>query len=434
MAFTEDFDSYSTGANPTEWGTDFGGATWTIEDQGGGDNKLFATAPGTGATISFCYWDDLGSSYADGTVIAQLRTSGGGTDTAVIVRGANNGSAETAGLRIQLVPTTNLIELREVGVGLVDSASVTIGNNVDYWIGVVMDGTSIKADVDTTRSGVETRLAGTPRIDTTVSTTSGGLLGFRANNANAAAARGFSYYYIELDSGGTTVALGNIGEVEASGYDVLINNSFDIAAGNEGTVAAAGYDPVVNKTTGVYVGSTITAYEVGGWLVARGYDVNTIVITPNIGEIAVAGYNPRLDVRVGNIGEVEVSKFNSTTTAVASTTPKLYVKWKDGSGNVRQREIINRPVISSVTAAHTANILEEIVLADASGGAFSVVLPTASGKTGFIYRVKKTDSSANAVTIDVTGAETIDGDATADLALQDEVIAVVSDGSNWWII
>jgi len=225
-----------------------------------------------------------------------------------------------------------------------------------------------------------------------------------------------------------------LGALGVAGYNPTVYAATAVAQGNEGTVAVAGYDPVVNKTTEVNVGSAITAYETGGWLIARGYDVNTIAITPNIGEIAVAGYNPRLDVRVGNIGEVEVSKFNSTVVAVASTTPKLYVKWKDGSGNVRQREIINRPVISSVTAAHTANILEEIVLADASGGAFSVTLPTASGKTGFIYRVKKTDASANAVTVDGNGAETIDGSATQSLSSQYEVVVVVSDGSNWWIL
>jgi hypothetical protein len=93
-----------------------------------------------------------------------------------------------------------------------------------------------------------------------------------------------------------------------------------------------------------------------------------------------------------------------------------------------------RPSVVSKTTTYTAGDTEEIVLADATAGAFTVTLPTAASKSGFIYTVKKTDSSAAAVTIDGDGAETIDGDASVDLASQDKVISVVSDGSNWWIV
>jgi len=45
--------------------------------------------------------------------------------------------------------------------------------------------------------------------------------------------------------------------------------------------------------------------------------------------------------------------------------------------------------------------------------------------------IKKTDASANAVTVDGNGAETIDGSTTVSLAAQWDFITVVSNGTNW---
>ena len=73
----------------------------------------------------------------------------------------------------------------------------------------------------------------------------------------------------------------------------------------------------------------------------------------------------------------------------------------------------------------------EIVLADASGGGFTVTLPSpGSGKQ---VTVKKTDSS-NDVTVDTSGSQSIDGQSQQTLVAQYEAIEVASDGSNWYII
>ena len=60
----------------------------------------------------------------------------------------------------------------------------------------------------------------------------------------------------------------------------------------------------------------------------------------------------------------------------------------------------------------------------------NVTLPTPTGRTGFIYRIKKIDSSVNAVTV----VGTIDEDSNFDLIAEDESITVTSDGTEWWII
>jgi len=74
---------------------------------------------------------------------------------------------------------------------------------------------------------------------------------------------------------------------------------------------------------------------------------------------------------------------------------------------------------------------DAVILCDASAGAFTVSLPTASGIKGKAYFIKKVDASANAVTVDPYGTETIDGAATVSLAAQYDSVFIVSDGANW---
>lgn len=65
-------------------------------------------------------------------------------------------------------------------------------------------------------------------------------------------------------------------------------------------------------------------------------------------------------------------------------------------------------------------------------GTTTITLPTAVGCTGKVYAIKRTGT--NPVTVDCTGAETIDGAATQTLGAQYVCIAVVSDGTNWLIL
>ena len=90
--------------------------------------------------------------------------------------------------------------------------------------------------------------------------------------------------------------------------------------------------------------------------------------------------------------------------------------------------------VTSTTTALTLTSSHYTVLCNASGGTFTITLPTAVGISGRIYNIKKTDSSGNAILIDGNGVETIDGDLTKSLNLQNESITIQTDGSNWYII
>ena len=75
----------------------------------------------------------------------------------------------------------------------------------------------------------------------------------------------------------------------------------------------------------------------------------------------------------------------------------------------------------------------QTALVDATNGAVSIVLPDATA-TYNIYNIKKTDSSANKVTINTTSSQTIDGSASAVIQVQYVCVSVVSDGTKWNII
>jgi hypothetical protein len=86
--------------------------------------------------------------------------------------------------------------------------------------------------------------------------------------------------------------------------------------------------------------------------------------------------------------------------------------------------------VNSKTSAYTIVPGDSLVLADATGGAFNVTLPSAAGVTGQAFTVKRT-SAANNVTVATTGGQTIDGAATYVLAAIQQTVTVISDGTNW---
>jgi hypothetical protein len=91
--------------------------------------------------------------------------------------------------------------------------------------------------------------------------------------------------------------------------------------------------------------------------------------------------------------------------------------------------------VTTKTGAYTATSSDDLILCDASGGAFTVTLPAASTNSGLILTIKKTDSSlANKITIDGNGSETIDGATTKKLCTQYESFKIICDGSNWHVI
>lgn len=90
--------------------------------------------------------------------------------------------------------------------------------------------------------------------------------------------------------------------------------------------------------------------------------------------------------------------------------------------------------IATKTANYTITSTDSVILANATTAPFTVTLSTAVGCAGRQYTIKKTDVSANAVTVDGNAGEAIDGNLTHALNAQYQSITIVSNGANWFII
>lgn len=117
--------------------------------------------------------------------------------------------------------------------------------------------------------------------------------------------------------------------------------------------------------------------------------------------------------------------------AGSDTSPPASPIWTRSNVTSLTQFIFN---VSSKTANYT--VLEtdanSIILCDATSGNITITLPTAaSAGSGFMVWVKKTDASANTVTIDADGSETISGASTVVFTDQNNCAMVVSDATNW---
>jgi hypothetical protein len=134
-------------------------------------------------------------------------------------------------------------------------------------------------------------------------------------------------------------------------------------------------------------------------------------------------------------GDVLYSSSGTVTgTRLAVGSANTFLK-SDGT-DVAWASVSTSMGVLSKTADYTvatSDGADVIILVDASGGARVITLYAASGNSGNQVSVKKTDSSANTVTIDGNSSETIDAATTQVISAQYTSLSLVCDGSNWHI-
>lgn len=77
---------------------------------------------------------------------------------------------------------------------------------------------------------------------------------------------------------------------------------------------------------------------------------------------------------------------------------------------------------------------KRVHLANAVSGSITYNLPAASSNTDKTYTIKKTDASANTVTLTPNGSDKIDTAASYVLTIPNQSATIVSNGSGWWIL
>ena len=72
-----------------------------------------------------------------------------------------------------------------------------------------------------------------------------------------------------------------------------------------------------------------------------------------------------------------------------------------------------------------------LIKCDATNGAFTVTLPDATSVEGTVFKIIKTDSTANVVTVDTVDNQTINSLTSIALSAQGDAAGLDSDNSNW---
>lgn len=99
--------------------------------------------------------------------------------------------------------------------------------------------------------------------------------------------------------------------------------------------------------------------------------------------------------------------------------------WVEGTGGAT-----TTLPFTNKTGTYTIDNTDCVV--NCTSGSFTVTLPTAVSIEGQYFIIKNTGTGV--ITVDGYGSETIDGAANKILAVQNESITVISDGSNWIIV
>jgi hypothetical protein len=422
---TDNFEGYATGSLPTEWGTDWGDHTWTVEEES--SNNVLESL--SGSSTAFCLWDDFGTIADVEEVTCRGRLASGLNAMRLCARVSGSSGSEYLYMA-EINTAANQFNLRKIVNGSYTTLATTSQSFAAatwYYLRLSVVGDLVRASWGATLNDAE---ASWVHEETDTSVTVAGKI------AVSYGAGGSSQECWFDDLRVTAQGTGTAGTLEVTGYDPTVNVGVIVVPKSiddltAGVLRVAGYDPVVG---------VLDIVHPFGTLGITGYDPEVLAaleVTSGLGTLEITGYDPTVVLVVPTepgFGALEIEGYNPVVTATDSTLVDLYFKFKDSTGNVRVRQILVRPPVTEATTTYTIANTEEIVLANAVGGAFTATMPSAVGREGYVYSIKKTDSSANAVKVDGLGSEEIDGDADFDLLSQDEVITVVSDNANWWII
>lgn len=239
-------------------------------------------------------------------------------------------------------------------------------------------------------------------------------------------------------------------KVLGSSYVNIIgcNASYNTTSMGYGVYISA-YSGPVNSSYVLIDGSTIVANDVGIHI-ADVSQTNVFVTAGNIlagntsSLFSGTGVSDTL-VRYANapieswyaVNGTSGVRFNVTTGATTNGY-RFLVNGNNTLTIVEQGSV--EPVISlalplrAEAATTTLTYADHTLTMDATGGARTVNLPSASSAIRRLYVIKKIDASGNAVTVDANGGDLIDGAGTYALPAQWDAVTLQSDGTNWHVL
>jgi hypothetical protein len=206
----------------------------------------------------------------------------------------------------------------------------------------------------------------------------------------------------------------------------LGTTSVEAAPGNDGrfasptnaqTAAAAGKIPLADGTGKISL----------AWLDLTGYVPTSTHVDAGSGLSGGGALTSSLTLSMPNVGPGS-GTIGGSGTVIESVT-------LDAQGRVTAATtVFGGEAITTKTGTYAANTSDHTILGDTTGGAFTITLPTAVGRGGKIFIIKRISATGNNLTIDTTSSQTIDGATAVTLTSQYAGRVVQSDNANWHVI
>ncbi len=244
---------------------------------------------------------------------------------------------------------------------------------------------------------------------------------------------------VTIGMANTAVAPGSYGTASSVGqFTVDQQGRLSSAANVAIDIAVANVSGAVANTTTITAGTGLS----GGGNLASNITINlanTTVTAGNYGSnTQVAQITIDAQGRITSASNVAITgggggSGGNVVTAIATITSGTEIGWSNNSAAILSWENNSSQIIAWANAQYAVSANNATILVNYPSAPFGVVLPTAASITGQQYKIKKIDSSANAVTVSTTSSQTIDNALTYPLSTQYQSVTLQSDGSNWWI-
>ena len=253
-----------------------------------------------------------------------------------------------------------------------------------------------------------------------------------------------------------------ISSLSAGDYlnDIKVSSAiYADSVGNVSSLASGDYLNEVRVSSAVYLDGNINTTQINAGDLPGNVNAVAIKTGDYLNDIKVSSaiYSDNAETKVAKSGDTMTGALKiigSSITVIATDTmpssmwistsaitPHLYVSTSGNTGigiaNPNSRLQIDGPIatpviVVSVDYSITAN--DSIIIGDTNSGDIDVTLPSASGIKGRQYTIKNIGESVNVLHIYPEGLENIEGSNSSYDIDDSNVIILVSDGTNWWIL